>query len=705
MLAPSVLMAFALAGSQPQPAAASPSPPTPAAPAPAALPPVVQELPPIVKLGVRAETIRRQSQVISAVVIVPDPASFLAAVAEWRPKLRFPILIDDGSFSAREHIARFNRAFAPARVVRWKPADDSKPDVWPADRAAREQRLQTALARAWAAPEGEEHAGPDFPAKLVERYTQTNWSPPGLVVTSVDDAAWPAALALAAARGQLLTFIDRPVDGFAQGAGVNGQLSMDAARELNAQLERACTQAGVPHRGLGDGVDAVTLALDFPTRTLTANDPGAPAAPRGPFIAPPNTPLATSDVIGRHDGLGDRWAYAGQIWGSSPEALYRAMCAIFLQPADAWLFDGYENNAGWKAFDAGESAAVLKQAGYKPIVDDTPRQGLTDFRDRTAGGFVLGRDQAAPSGPGGVRAGLIAVNTSGQLNSFELKPGVGISADTPLLDVPALVYFVHSFSAQQPAHRWTIAGRFLDHGAFAYVGSVEEPYLSAFVPTPLFIRRLVAPVPLGAAARLDQGPAWRVGVFGDPLYTLGPPAPRAGPLLPLAGGVDLGEALPDRLRARDWDQVFPALTLLGRDRDLVRLATALLRDEPAALTAERAVIAAAAAFRAAELDAFCDLYERALGRASGELPPALVDMAWHAFWPNIPRLGERRVGLLGSSLRAECFDRDADEAARAFRRNQGEVGRRAWLEEQLKQTTDQARQAVLRKLLEAPQGR
>jgi len=652
----------------------------------------LQDLPPIIRLGLRAESIRQQSQVTPTVVIVPDTASFLAAIAEWRPRQRFPILIDDGSWNARENAARFIRAFSPARVVRWKTPD---PAPWPEARAERESILRAALARAWAAEPGAERQGE--PDAIVKLYAKLNWIPPGLVATSVDDPAWPAALALAAGHGQLLTFLELPADAW---GGINAQLPMSEAIAIDSALIAACVAAGVPHRGLGEGIDALTLALAFPTRVKTPADDGAPQSPRGPFVAPPNTAIATSDVLGRLGGHGERWAFAGQLWGTSAESLYRAMSSLFLQPTDAWLFDGYDQNAGWKAYDAGESAAVLKQARITATVDDTPRQGLTDFRDRAAGAFVPRRDPKGESTVGGVRAGLIAVNTSGQLNLFELKPGNGLAADLPTLDIPSLVYFVHSFSAQQPGDRWTIAGRFLDRGAFAYVGSVEEPFLSAFIPTPTFFRRLLGPVPLGAAARLDAAPAWRIAVIGDPLYTLGPPAPRGDPLLPIAAATDLAESLPEWLKARDWPQVFPTLVLLNRDRDAVRLALALLKDDPAAITPDLASLAAAAAFRIADFDAFCTLYEKSM--LTADAPPALIDMAWHAFWPNITRLGPERVGLLGASLRAECFERDAEEAARAYRRVAGDGPRRRWLEQQLTQTTDQARRTVLQRLIDAP---
>ena len=47
----------------------------------------------------------------------------------------------------------------------------------------------------------------------------------------------------------------------------------------------------------------------------------------------------------------------------------------------------------------------------------------------------------------------------------------------PHFDRPAIVHFLHSFSLNTPDNPDSVGGRFLEHGAYAYHGSVLEPYL------------------------------------------------------------------------------------------------------------------------------------------------------------------------------------------------------------------------------------
>src|SRR5262245_36970126 len=80
-------------------------------PEPAAQPRMkFEELPPAARLGIRAEGVRRRVGVISTVVLVPDKASYVAAIAAWSMAARegntqsigarFPVLIDDHSWRA-----------------------------------------------------------------------------------------------------------------------------------------------------------------------------------------------------------------------------------------------------------------------------------------------------------------------------------------------------------------------------------------------------------------------------------------------------------------------------------------------------------------------------------------------------------------------------------------------------------------------------
>lgn len=649
----------------------------------------LEDLPPAVRLGLRAEAVRRQIPVSPVIVLVPDEVSYVQAIARWRPALQFPVLIDDGSWEGVEDIARFARAFGPAEVVRWK-----SDEAWPVDPGERRGAIDRAAARAWGSEDAAGYAG---------ALKALGLTPPGIVAVSISDPAWTAGLALAAGRGQVLAWVT-------PGGGLDSQMAMEVADELSAQIVGAAKATGLKWEGLGDDLDAVTLCMGAPVRTVWPKGAGAVApAGRGLMTPVPGEPVATTDVIGRHVEAagGDRmrrWAWCGQIAGSGRAAAYRAMCGLFLMPRNAWLFDGYEGKEPWSQFSAAEAAEVLKGAGIESVVDKSPRQGLVDWRDRAAGAWLTrggggggGGGEGADGkkdGRGGVEAGLICVNTSGNADDFNLKPGQGLSEDVPVLSVPAMVHFVHSWSAQFPGLRTTVAARWIERGAYAYVGSVHEPYLQAFQPTPVFVKRMLAVAPLGAAARLDGAPPWRITVLGDPLITLGPARQRGAKVGAdvLPGAVNLRDGLREDLRGRRFEAALAGLLIAGRDADAVRLVKAVAAEKAEDLTEGAALVALGPAFREADFEALTLCAGRlGAGGAGGgahEKHPVARDLLWHALIPASPRLTAEHARLLGSLLRPASYARDASEAARLIRRLEGEPARRAYLEDVLARTTD-----------------
>ena len=69
------------------------------------------------------------------------------------------------------------------------------------------------------------------------------------------------------------------------------------------------------------------------------NAPGRVRAGRGE-----TDHFALTDYRGRLEGKevpGPRWAWVGQVHGGARDAAYRAMCALFLDANNAWVFDGY----------------------------------------------------------------------------------------------------------------------------------------------------------------------------------------------------------------------------------------------------------------------------------------------------------------------------------------------------------------------------
>ena len=119
------------------------------------------------------------------------------------------------------------------------------------------------------------------------------------------------------------------------------------------------------------------------------------------------------------------------------------------------------------------------------------------------------------------RFGWIMVNSSGRPASVLHLRGSGCPADLPR-GRPAAVSIIHSFSAADPLDASTLAGRWLENGAFVYYGAMNEPFLPAFRPPRLVAELAAAGIPLSAVLR--QGPnepfgrPWRLVYLGDPLY-------------------------------------------------------------------------------------------------------------------------------------------------------------------------------------------
>ena len=255
-----------------------------------------QQLPPQLILGQRVLAVQQSVEINDTVVIVTDTSSYIQAISRWQTHRRFPVLIDDGSPLAHEDIARFVRGFHPAHVVRWS-ANDPKPAPWA---SADREVLQGAVAKVWAVPGDKPTQG-----ELLDLWKKVGFQPFGLVVTQEGDAAWPAAVALAAGRGQPIVFVK-----VAQ--TVDGTIAPAQADEYELAIETAADVSGFTWRNLGDALDAVTLCCNAPIQMDKGN----------------NETLALTDRIGRINskGLenGHRWAWCGQIFGNAEQSCYRA---------------------------------------------------------------------------------------------------------------------------------------------------------------------------------------------------------------------------------------------------------------------------------------------------------------------------------------------------------------------------------------------
>lgn len=424
-----------------------------------------------IQTGLHIANLRAKIPIINRIVLVPNEATFLAAIERWSLKGRWPILIEDDQYTPM-----FIRRFRPDLVIRLP----SVAEPLPKGQKFR-QRLQRATAMAWNPAKGE---------SLKQTWQRLGWQPPGVVITREGDPAWPAAVSLAADRGQPLVFLD------ADFGSANGTINPAQWQSLQTSVQQAVEQTGYAYADLGDEIDTVTLARQLAVKYQPTEES--------------KELLAVTDGLARHPD-GKRWAIVGWIYGSSVRALYQAMCSIFLNQETALLYNSYPKDGIWGYYGMDASAQQLSESGFDVKLIHRPQASVKNWRDLTKNGLDFD---------------LIFVNTKGSPSSFNLGDGDASVEDVPNLNIPAAVHFIHSWSAVTPDDRKTVAGRWLSQGAYAYVGSVDEPYLQAFVQPQSLVDRLQMSTPFLIAARQIEAAPWKITTIGDPLMTIFKVLPR-----------------------------------------------------------------------------------------------------------------------------------------------------------------------------------
>ncbi len=644
------------------PPATTPAPPTgapttPPANAPATTPATPAAMPaqgpapmhPAAAISVRVAALRGAQTVSDEVIVVPNAKSYIAAIAQWKPDRLTPVLIDDGSELSREDIARFVRAFKPKRVLRWDLAMAGMSGETPVpaepDAAsfahAKPEEIYSALGKLFGAGESVTDL-----AGLMQGWKNAGYQPPGLVVTSGEDPAWVAAVALSVGRGEAVAFMS---PGLLPNR-LDGAFTQEEFNTLAVAIEETTRSLGVAWTDLGDSLDALTLCANVPARVHVKDKEF----------------FATGDLIGRHDGTQKfaRWAWPGQITGTASQAAYRAMCSLFLQPSEAWIFDGYRDEPGFKDYDGSAAALPLRAGNIVTRVDDLPNGTARQWRLR---------------GARASNAGLIFVNTMGNADFFDLNPGRGRPGDVPILGVPSAVHVIHSWSLERPGSRDTLGGRWMERGAFAYVGSVNEPYLAAFVPPATITRRLAGGMILGAAVRADGAPPWKVVCMGDPLYVLGPAMKRSAEAAQYANAMAVSTDLREQMKGANWSDAFNTLRLEGRDADAAKLLQGILANASKSekptfpLDAATLRIVAPMMMRQGSTRELLDLCQKALASREARAAlkdPVVKDVVWLSAYPILSSgSDEKLTQLLQEMVRDDQMVRDVGLLAGAQMRS------------------------------------
>jgi hypothetical protein len=369
---------------------------------------------------------------------------------------------------------------------------------------------------------------------------------------------------------------------------------------------------------------------------------------------------AFTDRVGRFGSASSgaaRWAWAGHVFGSSSITATNAMASIFLTTDAAWLFETYPSDPPWSSYALAPAAEIYQKIGLDVELNDPFAKGLANFQSR-AGEPVDAR--------------LMAMNTKGRMSEFALAPGMAAGRDVPVLGEPAAVHVIHSFSAQRPGVTTSVAGAWLTRGAFAYIGSVDEPGLQSFVPQPTFAARLGSLFPWGAAGREDGMVENRkLAVFGDPLWMLdAQPKKPAGPMADPEGATSLVTLAGDAIEAGELANAAWLLRMAGRHENLVDLAMATLRDEPGKIDAGFAEACLHALFEAGERRGFAAMFARLPDARQRDV--AVEDLAWHALRPLLqdarggPETAATMARLLTPHVRPQKLAEDARELAGAL---------------------------------------
>ncbi|MFO0827252.1 MAG: hypothetical protein U0572_03795 [Phycisphaerales bacterium] len=602
------------------------------------------------KMGARALSRDIARPIAPQVVLVPDAATYLDEIGKWSPEARWPVLFDEDQFAPM-----FVRAFKPTRVVR--RASVGAP---PASKAQLEAAIRSLASKA---------VLPKDPS-------------PCVAVTSADDPAWTAAAALAAGRGMDVVFVDgdfgRPNDVL----GADGFAALDGA--IKAKLDALHR----PWRDLGDDIDAIALCRAVAAKAQPNLEPSArPPVPPNAMIKL-DDPVAVTDALARKPD-GARSAIVGWIFGDEARSAYMAMSSMFLPRKEVLFHSGYANTQPWSLFDPAIAIEPLKKEGFETTSIVGPQAGLSNWLKLLMGGLSCD---------------VFFMNSSGEPDIITLFNDEKARAqDVPFFTKPTALHLIHSWSLTRPDDHATVGGRMLDHGVYAYYGSVQEPLLAAFLPPGTVVQRSLALAPFLVSARMLDGPldkVWRCTVIGDPLCMLVPAqkaSPPAAPLPEIDGTIVSDDAraklraFADKGNPADAASAMRSLVMIGDDKIAKDLWPIAKARGAAAAVAEPAL---GPLFRQRMFDEFLAAFQ-----ALPKRDERAIDMLWQLATPRIMSLDEDRLMLLRSVVRGPDTSVDLGRLLPGFDRAMGRGASDRIVNEEIDRAKDPAVRAKLSELL------
>ncbi|MDP8263725.1 MAG: hypothetical protein P9M13_10560 [Candidatus Ancaeobacter aquaticus] len=401
-----------------------------------------------------------------SVYIVPDIETFLYTLSTWDRHTRFPIFI-----GVNRYTEKFLRAYPDYAVIK-------APAAHYVDLT--EETVLKALYASWGPETLFDIKKKITPKDIKKRLRKMRVQPQGIVFTDIEDRECAGGLLLAAYHKQCLEFLDINIEKLLTQKEDKKYLNNKAKETIRLTIIKKIAAWGYPYKGLGTGIDYITLALQFPFSYQGGN--------------------SLDDAINRIEPQStDCYSYVGRLVDNNlGMALYQANASVFLPTSSAFFFDTWPEKWNYRMGCA-----------YWFFLQHIPSilyEGTTGRIDAWRSIMKFGNF-----------FNFIFVQSSGSSKSW-----AGTVDDIPD-SVPVIVYFSHSYSAANFYDPQTIAGRWLANGAYIYLGSINEPMNAAFQKSIHIASAIKKNYPLGKAFQRKEylmknfAKPWRLIYIGDPL--------------------------------------------------------------------------------------------------------------------------------------------------------------------------------------------